>query len=100
MPMPQYPVLCYTKGCGKEAKFKIAANWSDGITGELKTYTLSCPDCLSAWFQESCARQAKCRTVAGETLEPPGVYYLQRGQHDQQLRRAADIETALSSGKM
>jgi hypothetical protein len=96
MPMPPYAVLCYTKGCGQKAVFKIAANWSDGLTGELKTYALSCPDCLAAWFRASRAKMAACHTAPGEMLEPPGVYHLERGQHDQQLQRAAEVERQLA----
>jgi len=96
MPMPPYPVLCYTKGCGQKAVYKIAADWSDGLTGELKTYALVCPDCLAAWFRTSRAKQAACHTAPGEVLQAPGVYYLERGQHDQQLRRASDLEQRLS----
>jgi hypothetical protein len=93
--MPHYPVLCYTKDCGKKAVYKIASAWSDALTGELKTYALSCPDCLESWFRASRAKQASCRQALGETLEPPGIYHLTRGQHDQQLRRALDIEQQL-----
>src|SRR5256885_1594403 len=31
MPMPPYPVSCYTRGCGREAVYKIAARWSGGV---------------------------------------------------------------------
>jgi hypothetical protein len=96
MAMHAYPVMCYTKGCTHKAVYKIAAEWSDGSTGELKTYALSCPDCLAAWFKASRAKQAACHTAPGEILEPPGVYHLARGQHDQHLRRAADVEKQLA----
>jgi hypothetical protein len=92
MPMPHYAVLCYTKGCGHKAIYKIAAGWSDGLTGELKTYALSCAACLPQWFATSRSKQAACRLAPGEVLEAPGVYHLARGQHDQQLRRADDVE--------
>jgi hypothetical protein len=98
MPMPPYPVLCYTKGCQQKAVYKVAAHWSDGQTGELKTYALACPDCLAAWFRKSRAKQSACHKAPGEVLEPPGVYYLARGQRDQQLRRAMDVEQQLLSG--
>jgi hypothetical protein len=97
MPMPPYPVLCYTKGCGQPAVYKIAARWSDGITHELKTYALSCPACLPACFRSSRLGQAACRTAPGETLEPPGIYELQRGRRDQQLARRQDLEQQLAS---
>jgi hypothetical protein len=99
MPMPAYPILCYTKGCGQKAVYKIAARWSDGLTGELKTYALSCAGCLPAWFRASRTKQAACRLAPGEVLEPPGVYHLERGQHDQQLRRVEELEQELLSSQ-
>jgi hypothetical protein len=98
MPMPPYPALCYTRGCSRPAVYKIAARWSDGLTAELKTYALSCPECLAGWFRSSRVKQAACTLTHGETLEPPGVYRLERGQHDQQLERLQDLERQLADG--
>jgi hypothetical protein len=98
MPMPSYPILCYRPGCGKLAVFKIAARWSDGITQELKTYALSCADCLPDWYRRSCVKQAACRLAKGETLERPGIYDLVRGQRDRQLQRRPDLELTLTQG--
>jgi hypothetical protein len=95
MPMPPYPVLCYTRCCDRPAVYKIAARWSDGITQELKTYALSCAECLAQWFHASRAKQAACRTASGETLDPPGIYQLQRGQRDVQLVRCDELEQQL-----
>jgi hypothetical protein len=97
MAMAAYEVLCYAQNCGQPAVYKIAAKWSDGLTGELKTYALACPRCLPALFRASRSRQAACRIAPGEVLETPGIYFLERGQHDQELRRAADFERELSS---
>ncbi len=94
MAMPPYPIVCSRPGCGRAARYKIAARWSDGVTEELKTYALSCPDCLPALFRRSRARQAACRLAAGETLETPGIYQLERGRRDHQLRRCAQLEEA------
>jgi hypothetical protein len=95
MPMPPYPVLCYTKGCGKLAHYKIAARWSDGVTSELKTYALSCPECLAQWFRSSKSKQAACRRAPRETLEVPGIYDLERGKRDRTLHRRTDLEAQL-----
>jgi hypothetical protein len=92
MPMPSYPVLCYTRGCGELAVYKIAARWSDGVTQELKTYALCCPDCLPETFRRSRDKRAACRLAPGETLESPGIYELVRGHRDQQLIRRDDLE--------
>ena len=93
--MPPYPIHCYTKGCGKPAVYKIAARWSDGITEELKTYALSCPECLATWFRGSRAKQAACRRARGEILEPPGIYDMERGKRDRVLHRRTDLEEQL-----
>ncbi len=93
--MPPYAVLCYTAGCGRPAAYKIAARWSDGITSELKTYGLACEGCLAAWFRRARASQAACRRAPGETLEAPGIFRLERGQRDQQLRRLPEVEDEL-----
>jgi hypothetical protein len=95
--MPPYVVSCYTRGCGKPAVYKIAARWSDGITQELKTYALTCPECLAPSLRASLAKQAACRTAAGESLEPPGVYNLHPGTRDAQLIRNLDLERQLAS---
>ncbi len=95
MPMPPYPLLCYTKDCGQFATCKIAARWSDGITSELKTYALSCAACAPAWFLQSRKKQAACRTVAGETLEAPGIFKITRGQRDKKLERLEQLELEL-----
>ncbi len=83
--MAPYLVRCYRRSCDKPAVFKIAARWSDGITHELKTYALSCADCLAEQYRQSCVKQKACRLTRGETLETPEVYDLVRGQRDLQL---------------
>jgi hypothetical protein len=93
--MPPYPIVCYTPGCDRPAAYKIAAHWSDGVTGELKTYGLVCEDCLPAWYGRARQRQVACRTAPGETLDVPGIYQVRRGQRDQQLERLIDLERQL-----
>jgi hypothetical protein len=90
MPMPFYPVLCYSPGCRRPAAYKVAARWSDGFTAELKTYGLACEVCLNVWFRRACERQAACRVAPGETLERPGVYSMERGR---ELKRLPQLES-------
>jgi hypothetical protein len=90
--MPPYPVLCYAKGCSREAAYKIAARWSDGITSELKTYFLACPECLATLYESAKAKKAACRLAEGETLGEPGVFELTHGRRDRELVRRADLE--------
>jgi hypothetical protein len=98
MPMPPYPLYCYTRGCPHLAEYKIAARWSDGVTAELKTYALSCAQCLAEWYRRSRDKQAACRKAPSEILEPPGIYELQPGKRDRQLRRLPELEHQLSGG--
>src|ERR1051326_2237701 len=99
MPMPPYAIFCYSRDCGKLAVYKIAARWSDGVTQELKTYALSCEDCLPEWFRRSRAKQAACRLAPGETLETPGIYTLERGRRDVQILQRHDLEKDLKDPK-
>jgi hypothetical protein len=93
MTMPPYPVLCYAAGCSRPAAFKVAARWSDGITHELKTYYLACPECVRELFARAVAKRPACRLAPGETLAAPGVYELHRGERDKTLKRRKDLET-------
>jgi len=95
MPMPPYPLYCYTRGCKNLAGYKIAASWSDGLVSELKTYVLCCEECLPSCFRHSRAKQAACRLTTGETLDEPGIYRLERGRRDQALERLTGLEREL-----
>jgi len=90
--MPPYPVSCYAPGCVGPAAYKIAARWNDGVTQELKTYYLACPECVAALFVGAVAKRETCRLAPGETLDPPGVYELHRGERDKTLKRREDLE--------
>jgi hypothetical protein len=92
-----YPLRCYASGCQRPAAYKIAARWSDGLTAELKTYSLCCPECLAAAFRQSQQKQAACRLAPGESLQPPGIYRLVRGQRDQKLERLLELEKQLGA---
>lgn len=96
MPMPTYQVLCYAPGCTRPATFKVAARWSDGLTNELKTYSLSCPDCLGRLYASATVKRATCRVAPGETLEAPGIYELHRGERDKTLKRRTDLEQSFA----
>jgi hypothetical protein len=95
MPLTGYVIRCYSKNCSNEAVYKIASRWSDGLTGELKTYSLCCEGCLAEQFRASREKQAQCRLAAGESLEPPGIYRITRGQRDRELERLRDLEQSL-----
>jgi len=92
--MPPYPIMCYAKGCPREAIYKIAAGWSDGVTSELKTYCLSCADCLAEQYRTARLKKAACRLAAGETLGDPEVFEMTRGRRDRELVRRPELESS------
>lgn len=92
MRMTSYPVVCYAPGCGRPAGLKIASRWSDGVTHELKTYSLSCDRCLPALLMKARGKQVACRLAAGETLDSPGVFELTHGSRDRELVRRPELE--------
>lgn len=97
MPFPPYTVLCTMSACRRPAIYKVAARWSDGSTTELKTYALCCAECLPGAFALAGAKRAACRLAPGETLDPPGIYELQRGGRDKDLKRREDLEQLLKA---
>ncbi len=98
MPWSGYVVFCQTPGCGARAEYKVAAEWSDGATAELKTYALCCTVCLPTWYVQACRKRAQCRLAPGETLGMPGIYELQAGKRDRELRRRTDLERQAGHG--
>lgn len=92
MSMPSYPVLCYHENCKREAIYKVASRWSDGVTGELKTYYLACADCVGELYLKAREKRDLCQLAVGESLDPPSVFLMKRGSRDQQLIRCEDFE--------
>jgi hypothetical protein len=99
VPMPPYQVYCSTRDCKNLAVYKIAARWSDGVVGELKTYGLCCADCLAEAFARARSTQQACRLAPGETLQAPGIYRHARGQRDQALERLPELEARLTTAQ-
>ena len=85
-----YPIICYS--CDSPAVYKVAAEWSDGQTRELKTYALSCAACLAASFAKAKVKQAPCRLLPGETLSEPYIFAMRRGTRDLKLERMPELE--------
>ena len=94
MPMPPYPSSAIT-GCGQPGRLQdrrpLERRRHRG-TEDLRPELCGVP---ARVVPASCNRQAACRLTRGETLEPPGIYLLQRGQRDQKLPRLADMEEQL-----
>ncbi len=89
-----YRISCQGPSCPHEARFKVAARWSDGFTWEWKTYALLCSDCLREGYEQALARRRNCRLTPGETLDRTVILELAPGQPSMHMVRRADLERA------
>jgi hypothetical protein len=87
-----YRISCQGACCTLEARYKVAARWSDGFTLEWKTYALLCADCLSAGYALAVSRRQSCRLTPGESLDRPVILELAPGQPSMHMVRRADLE--------
>ena len=90
MPL-EYPVACHSENCSHPVRFKIAAEWSDGMTHELKTYSLACEACLALLLRLAHARNKACPRTPGETLGKPIVYERQNARNPRDLLPRSDL---------
>ena len=93
--MSPYEVRCNCPA-NAPAKYKVAARWSLGDLSELKTYGLSCDQCLAQVYTDACKKRNACQLAEGESLEAPGIYRYEPGKRDAELQRLRDLEEKLS----
>jgi hypothetical protein len=93
MPARRYVVRCTAEGCQEPAVYKLAAEWSDGTIGELKTYGLACPQHLDMLYRRSREKRSRCRLTEGETLSDPHIFRLEPERRDRDLLRMPELET-------
>lgn len=87
-----YRISCQGPCCTREARYKVAARWSDGFTWEWKTYALLCADCLPEGYALAVARRQNCRLTPGESLDRSVILELAPGQPSMHMVRRADLE--------
>jgi hypothetical protein len=87
-----FVVCCTMPGCQETARYKIAAEWSDGTTKELKTYGLACEEHLEVLFRQSREKHRGCRVAEGETLSGPCIFQIEQGRRDRELVRLPERE--------
>ena len=85
-------VKCLIPECQEPASYKIAAQWSDGIFSELKSYGFACSDHLGAVFREAEQRREEYTPSPGESLEELAIYKFEQGKRDRQLQRLWGLE--------
>lgn len=91
-----FAVRCTVQECQEQAQYKIAAEWSDGTTKELKTYGLACEKHLELLFRRSREKKQGCRLAEGETLGVPCIFRIEEGRRDRELVRSPDLETGFA----
>jgi len=91
----RYVVRCDL--CDREAMYKVAAVWSDGLMSELKTYALACAEHVAELYERAQRRRGTYRPSAPEQIGVLGVYVLERGKRDRELRRARELEEQLGA---
>ena len=91
-----YVVRCTEPGCQEPAGYKIAGEWSDGTTKELKTYGLACEGHLEGVFRRSRSKQSHCRVAEGESLSEPRIFQVEQGRRDRELVRLPEREADFS----
>jgi hypothetical protein len=89
-----FVVRCTESGCKEEACYKVAAEWSDGTTAELKTYGLACESHLEVLFRRSREKHDRCHVAEGETLSEPRIFRIEPGRRDRELMRLTDREAS------
>jgi hypothetical protein len=86
------PVQCGTPGCGADAEFKIAANWSAGRFSELKTYGLACQAHYVQTYRDALRRRKVHPPSAEEIQGEIGVYRYEKGKADKHLEQVPTPE--------
>lgn len=80
----------------REAKYKIAAEWTGGGVVELKTFGFADDECLPRVFAAAEARAAKIRLNEGERLSSLQIYRLDPLRHDYELDRVPELEESIA----
>ncbi|MGE3819484.1 MAG: hypothetical protein AB7I30_08615 [Isosphaeraceae bacterium] len=89
-PRFQYQPRCSSRNCGQPAVYKIAAPWSDGTSHELKNYGLACEAHRLSLLAIAQLHRDGVGLAEGETIGTVGLYLLERGHRDAELRRLPD----------
>ena len=90
VPTFRYIPRCSAAGCDAQARYKIAAPWSNGTSHELKNYGLACEAHGASLLAVARLHRANLALAEGETLGAVGLYALEPGRRDAELRRLPD----------
>ncbi|HEV3120335.1 MAG TPA: hypothetical protein VGY53_00460 [Isosphaeraceae bacterium] len=82
-----YQPRCSSPGCDHPARYKVAAEWSDGVYHELKNYGLACEHHRASQLDRALTNRVNLRLAEGETVGPVELYKLVPGKRDSELPR-------------
>jgi hypothetical protein len=88
----QYQPKCYAPNCGRPAVYKVAAPWSNGTSHELKNYGLACEAHRDSQLALAQIHRQGPSLAEGETVGTVGLYKLDPGRRDVELKRLPDHE--------
>ncbi len=86
----RYQPRCYAPQCKQPAVYKVAAPWSNGTSHELKNYGLACESHRDSQLALAQIHRQGLSLAEGETLGTVGLYRLNPGDRDLQLKRLPD----------
>ncbi|MFO0908491.1 MAG: hypothetical protein U0794_09035 [Isosphaeraceae bacterium] len=86
----RYQPICSAPGCEQPASFKVAAPWSNGTSHELKNYGLTCDTHRASQLARAQMHREGLVLAEGETVGAVGLYTLEPGKRDVELRRLPD----------
>jgi hypothetical protein len=86
----RYRPRCSAPGCNEPAVYKVAAPWSNGTSHELKNYGLACEAHRNSQLALAQVHRQGLALAEGETLGAVGLYHLEPGRRDKELRRLPD----------
>jgi len=85
-----YRPTCSTIGCQRDAIYKVAASWSDGLSWELKNYGLACEDHRISQLARGKLHRDGLVLANGEVVGQVGLYVLETDARDATLSRLPD----------
>jgi hypothetical protein len=87
----QYAPRCSAPSCQQPAVYKVAAPWSDGRKSqELKNYGLACEAHRDSQLARAKVHRQGLRLAEGETVGEVGLYQIETGRRDRELKRLPD----------
>ena len=83
-----YRPACSAPHCPEPALYKVAAEWSDGTSRELKNYGLACEAHGEEVLAEARSRRGRLTLAEGEVVAQVQLWRLVPGARDLELSEA------------